>query len=233
MIRQARTYLVGAMSGASLIAVAIAVFVLLVSTQVFGNFPVPGLLGGDDRPSVSKATEVAAPIAGGTGATSGAAEGATAGGKGGAAGKGGGGSGGGSADLTGQGGSAQPGGSGGGEGGSAGGGEAGGGEGGSAPSGSGGSGSSSSGGSSGGGGGGGSEGSGGGGTTTSSPSSKVTSTVNETVNQVDETVTGGALEETGVTGVTEEVVENVAGPESTVGKVVDGTTETVEGILGK
>ena len=43
--------------------------------------------------------------------------------------------------------------------------------------------------------------------TTTSTSGEVTSTVNETVNQVDETVTGGALEETGVTEVTEEVVE--------------------------
>jgi hypothetical protein len=58
----------------------------------------------------------------------------------------------------------------------------------------------------------------------------VTSTVNETVHQVDETVTGGALEDTGVTGTTEEVVESVAGPESTVGKVVDETTKAVEGV---
>jgi hypothetical protein len=59
----------------------------------------------------------------------------------------------------------------------------------------------------------------------------VTSTVNETVNQVDQTVTGGALEETGVTEVTEEVVNGVAGPESVVGKVVDETTGVVEGIV--
>ena len=69
---------------------------------------------------------------------------------------------------------------------------------------------------------------GGGGTTTSSTSSKVTSTVNETVNQVDETVTGGALEATGVTQVTEEVVNGVVGPESTVGKTVDETVKTVK-----
>jgi hypothetical protein len=59
----------------------------------------------------------------------------------------------------------------------------------------------------------------------------VTSTVNETVNQVDQTVTGGALEETGVTQVTEEAVNGVVGPESAVGKVVDDTVGTVEGIL--
>ena len=34
MIRQARTYLVGAMSGATLIAIAIAAFVLLVTAEV-------------------------------------------------------------------------------------------------------------------------------------------------------------------------------------------------------
>jgi len=52
------------------------------------------------------------------------------------------------------------------------------------------------------------------------------------VNEVDETVTGGALEETGVTQVTEETVNGVAGPESPVGKVVDETVGAVEGILG-
>src|SRR3954471_11587427 len=94
MIRQARTYLVGAMSGASLIAVAIAVFVVLVSTQVFGDFPIAGLVGGGEA-DVSTAKEAAAPTTGGAGAGAtagiGAAKAAAAAGKGGAAGKAGGG----------------------------------------------------------------------------------------------------------------------------------------------
>ncbi|MGB7685284.1 MAG: hypothetical protein WBL45_05820, partial [Solirubrobacterales bacterium] len=65
----------------------------------------------------------------------------------------------------------------------------------------------------------------------SSPSGNVTNTVNETVNQVDQTVTGGALEKAGVTGLTEEVVDGVLGPESTVGKVVDGAAGAVGGLL--
>src|SRR5262249_28307037 len=73
MIRQARTYFVGAMSGASLIAVAIAVFVLLVSTQVFGDWPVAGLLGGD-RPAVSDAREAAVASGGGNEAAAGKGE---------------------------------------------------------------------------------------------------------------------------------------------------------------
>ncbi len=47
---------------------------------------------------------------------------------------------------------------------------------------------------------------------------------------MDETVTGGALEETGVTQVTEEAVNGVVGPESPVGKVVDETVGAVEGM---
>ena len=42
---------------------------------------------------------------------------------------------------------------------------------------------------------------------------------------------GGTLEKTGVTGVTEEVVNGVAGPESLVGHVVDETVHAVEGLL--
>src|SRR4051794_5678660 len=64
MIRQARNYLVGAMSGAGLIAVAVVAFVLLVSAQVFENFPVPGLIGGSDEAAISAAE--AAGVAGGT-----------------------------------------------------------------------------------------------------------------------------------------------------------------------
>ncbi len=55
--------------------------------------------------------------------------------------------------------------------------------------------------------------------------------MNNTVGAVDETVTAGTLEKTGVTGVTEGAVEGVLGPESTVGKVVDETVGAVEGLL--
>jgi hypothetical protein len=65
-----------------------------------------------------------------------------------------------------------------------------------------------------------------------STSAKVTETVNSTVNSVDETVTGGALKESGVTGLTEEVVNGLAGPESVVGKTVDETVRAVGGLLG-
>ena len=69
----------------------------------------------------------------------------------------------------------------------------------------------------------------------SSPSETITGTVNETVSGVDN-ATGGALGNAGVTKVTEEVVNGVAGPESPVGKTVDGAVEkvkeTVGGLLG-
>jgi hypothetical protein len=89
----------------------------------------------------------------------------------------------------------------------------------------------------GGGGGGGSAGSGGsigstGSGSSSSPSGQLTGTVNETVHHVDETVTGGALESTGVTGTTEGVLEGVAGPQSPLGRTVDETVGTVGGLLG-
>ena len=53
MIRQAHTYLAGAMGGATLIAIAIAVFVVLVSAQVFRDWPLAAL-GGDDGAAVSE-----------------------------------------------------------------------------------------------------------------------------------------------------------------------------------
>jgi hypothetical protein len=59
----------------------------------------------------------------------------------------------------------------------------------------------------------------------------VTGAVNNTVTGVDQTL-GGTLGETGVTKVTKEVVNNVAGPESTVGEIVDKVSETVNGLLG-
>lgn len=228
MIRQARNYLLGAVSGAGLIAVALVAFVLLVSVQVFEDWPIADLVGGGDESAVSVAEPVTADAAA-------AAAAAASGGQAGAAGAGGdaadgGPVGGGASAPGGQAvdGTGQPDGSPGGKGGG------GAGEGGSAPG-------QGPGGSSGGGTGSASDdggafpgggGDGGGGGSTSSTSAKVTGTVNETVNQVDQTVTGGALGDTGVTQVSEEAVNGSAGPESTVGKVVDETVGTVEGILG-
>lgn len=61
MIRQARTYLVGAMSGTVLIGAAIAVFVVLVSAQVFRDWPVASLgSGGPDEVKVSDAKSASA-----------------------------------------------------------------------------------------------------------------------------------------------------------------------------
>jgi hypothetical protein len=67
--------------------------------------------------------------------------------------------------------------------------------------------------------------------TTAKPSETVTEGVNGTVGTVDEAL-GGTLTETGATKVTEEVVEGVAGPESVVGKTVDGVGEVVGGLVG-
>src|SRR5260221_9670426 len=65
MIRQAHTYLVSAMSGATLIAIAIAVFVVLVSAQVFRDWPIAALgAGGDGTAAVSDAHPAAASAAG-------------------------------------------------------------------------------------------------------------------------------------------------------------------------
>lgn len=64
-----------------------------------------------------------------------------------------------------------------------------------------------------------------------STSGAVTETVNKTVSGVDE-ATGGVLGSTGVTETTGKVVESVAGPESTVGKTVDEVGKTVGGLLG-
>ena len=47
MIRQAHTYLAGAVSGTALIAAAVAIFVLLVSVQAARDWPFAGLVGGD------------------------------------------------------------------------------------------------------------------------------------------------------------------------------------------
>ncbi|HEY2055536.1 MAG TPA: hypothetical protein VGH14_16515 [Solirubrobacterales bacterium] len=67
--------------------------------------------------------------------------------------------------------------------------------------------------------------------TTAKPSESLTEGVNGAVGTVNE-ATGGTLSEAGVTHVTEEVVKGVAGPESVVGKTVDGVGEVVGGLLG-
>jgi hypothetical protein len=227
MIRQAHTYLVGAMGGATLIAVAIAAFVMLVSAQVFTDWPLAGLgKSSDQGVSDARAVETAAETTAGAGAAATAATTTTAA-------KAGSGSGAANNDASGAAAtvneSRNDAAAGGGEPATGGGGGSGGGGNNTpaaqtspASSGGGNTTSPSSGGS----------GGGGGSSTASSPSQTVTSTVNEAVTKVDQTVTGGALEKTGVTGVTEGVVDGVAGPESVVGQVVDGTVGTLEGILG-
>jgi hypothetical protein len=212
MVRQAHTYLVGAMSGATLIAVAIAVFVFLVSAQVFRDWPISGLGGSEG--SVSKAQPAtdssAAAAASGAAAAGGAAANGAAGQgsnvtRNGSGGLGAPQSGAVQGTQTGSGGGnsvppqGQAGGGGGSNGAAGGGGSAGG------------------------------NGSGAG--SGSSTAGQVTGTVNDTVHGVDQTVTGGALEDSGVTKVTEGVVEGVAGPKSPVGKVVDETAGAVGGLL--
>ncbi|HEV7562761.1 MAG TPA: hypothetical protein VGO24_04605 [Solirubrobacterales bacterium] len=232
MIRQAHTYLVGAMSGATLIAIAIVAFVLLVSAQVFRDWPIAAL-GDSGSPHISDARTASPAAAAGTATAPAGAGAAKSGSSGsGASAKGAGkakpsvaggdlatsedptgpaeapsgGEGGGPGDSGNQAGSNPPTSS---PAGSAPG-----------PSGQGSSPSSPGGGSSSGGG------------TASTPSAKVTETVNNTVNQVDETVAGGSLGKTGVTEAAQGVVNGVAGPESPVGKVVDETVKTVGGLLG-
>jgi hypothetical protein len=55
MVRQAHNYLVGAFSGVTLIGIAIAVFVFLVSAQVFHDWPVASLGGHNDSAAVAPA----------------------------------------------------------------------------------------------------------------------------------------------------------------------------------
>lgn len=225
LVRQAHSYLAGAVSSTVLIASAVLAFVLLVSVQAFRDWPVSGLgLGGGDR-DVSVSSGQAASVGPALRPTH-----ARAVGKAGAAASGhvfadGG------ASVPGRSGSiAQRNGLGGGSPGTA------------TPRGAtspGESGSSSVGdspptGSAPGpasGGGPGSPGTGaGGGSAGSSPSAGVTGAVDNTVSKVDETV-GGALGETGVTKLTEGVVNRVAGPQSAVGHEVDEAVSTVGGLL--
>ena len=53
MIRQAHTYLAGAVSGTALIAAAVVAFVLLVSLQALRDWPLAGIGGGGDTSAVS------------------------------------------------------------------------------------------------------------------------------------------------------------------------------------
>jgi hypothetical protein len=229
MIRQAHTYLVSAMSGATLIAIAIVVFVLLVSAQVFRDFPLAGLNGGDDgKAHVSDARAATAPAA--VPAKANPAQQRSTGSR--SAGKDGGATDpAASGDLASTATPAAPSESAGSEGdGPSAGNQGSAGSPASSPTAS--APSSPSQGSASSGGGSSSGGSGAGGGSATTPSGKVTETVNNTVNQVDETVTGGTLGKAGVTEVTEGVVNGVVGPESTVGKVVDETVKTVGGLLG-
>lgn len=206
MIRQAHSYMAGAVSGAALIATAIVIFVVLVAAQVFKDWPVPnlGLEAGDDASvSISPGHPVAQP--GGAGpAAAGVPAGAT--GAGGRAAQPPGtltqASGGDSEAPTSPSGNSNQGS------GAA-----------SAPvaaaDASTGSGSPSS------------EGGG----NSSSPSATITGTVNDTASQVDHSALGGDLHDSGVTDVTQGVVNGVAGPNSAVGQTVDKAAGTVGGLL--
>jgi hypothetical protein len=267
MIRQAHTYLVGALSGTVVIGAAIAVFVVLVSAQVFTSWPASFGQSSPDKTEVSDARAVVHAPADGTapspaavlkalaatnaatrgGSRAGSHPGDSAGAKRPGAGSPSSGShvaaattdspvtgegpGPGAPESTGGGGSS----------GGPSGTETGAPHAPSSPT----PGSPTepvkptpTGGGSGGGGGGGSGGGGGEAPTNPEPistpttSKGVTEAVNEVVHGVDETVTGGAVGETGVTHVTEEVVNGVAGPESVVGKTVDGVGGAVGGLLG-
>lgn len=221
MIRQAHTYLLGAMSGTALIAAAVVVFVVLVSAQAFKDWPLSALGGGgDESVTVSPNKPVAHGQSGATIASPATARHQAKAGRGGSQG--------GSAPAQGvtpSAGSVSP---------TSGstdapsGGDSSPPESTPAPAGS------TGGGSSAGGSSGGASGSTGSGlpnpSTSSSPSSEVTGTVNNTVPGASNTL-GGALEGTGVTEATEGIVNGAAGPESVVGQTVNETVETVEGLL--
>jgi hypothetical protein len=214
MIRQAHTYLVGAVSGTALIGAAVITFVMLVSLQALKDWPLAGIGGGGDGAAVSTGQPArgagnAASAGGGSAAA--AAHAAGKGAKGTSPQHGGAGSLGGS------------------RGGSAAGGTSPAPSGGEAPSGGAGSTPSSTPGGGSGGGSGPGGGSAGGGSGQST-SGAVTGTVDKTVSGVDQ-ATGGTLGDTGVAEVTEETVNGVAGPESPVGKTVDKVAETTGGLL--
>lgn len=215
MIRQAHSYLAGAVSSAALIGAAVVVFVVLISAQAFHDWPISGLGlgGGGDTAAVAPARPVArgsAGIAGGGATATGGSKRAPS--RGGA---------GQTSELgNGAGGTRVPAGAGPvAEGGAGDGSRPAGGSTGSA----------------GGGGPGGSGGSGGGesghgGKGGNSASGTLTHTVGDTVSKVDE-AGGGALGKTGLPEEAQGVAEGVAGPESPVGHAVDETAGAVGGLL--
>jgi hypothetical protein len=224
LVRQARSYLTGAVSSTVLIVSAVLVFVLLVSVQAFRDWPVAGLglVRGD---GIVAASSVGARGARSSGAphgratvavpTAGAASGhaAVAGGIASTPGR--------SGAISRQGGLGS---------GNSGAGAP---RGATSPSGSGSSPSGPSPGPATGGG----SGSGGSGATRGlgpgsigSPSAGVTSAVGNTVAKVDETA-GGTLGATGVAKATEGLISGAAAPESAVGHAVDETVGTVGGLL--
>ena len=71
MIRQAHTYLVGALSGVTLIGIAIAVFVVLVSAQVFHELPIINVSSPDDKAAAVSPAKALPADAGTTTATAG------------------------------------------------------------------------------------------------------------------------------------------------------------------
>ncbi len=229
MIRQAHTYLVGAVSATGLIAAAVVAFVVLVSLQALQDWPLVALGGGSgtDSSSVAPARPIAPGLTPGGSGRGASASGAPGEGARHSSGVRGGGSGsprvgaapGGAPVAAAPGGEAALPGGGGGTAGS--------------PTPSPGSGSSGGSASSGGGSGGGTAKAkpSGGGNVTSSPSHTATSTVDDAVSGIDQ-ATGGALGDTGVTKATEEVVDGVAGSESTVGKTVDKTVEKAQETVG-
>jgi hypothetical protein len=202
VIRQAHTYLAGAVSGTALIAAAIVAFVALVSLQAVRDWPLESFGGGDEAGiSNARPASGAAGVAAG-GAVRTGARGAARGSRGGRATHPG-------SHGTALGEAPAPsGGSPNGTPASPGSGAAGG----PAPSGST------------------STGSGGGGSDDST-SGTLTGAVNKAVSGLD-AATGGALGEAGVTQVTEETGNGVVGPESPLGKAVDKATEAVGGLLG-
>lgn len=226
MIRQAHTYLAGAVSGSALIAAAVVAFVLLVSVQALRDWPLAGITGGGDesavssgRPAESAAGAPGEAALGGAGGSAGAAAaGAKESGKDRAVLTQGGQTGGGTVPVAGSpqanapGTSPAAGGGGGASTPSASPNPGGGGGGDSSPPAKAGSGSS-------------------GGESGQSTSAAVTGTVNDTVSGVDKAV-GGVLGEAGVTEVTEGVVNGVAGPETPIGKTIDKTVEAVGGLIG-
>lgn len=216
MIRQAHSYMAGAISGAVLIAAAVVIFILLlVSTQGFRDLPLVDT-GADEN-----ALAPAQPVSQAVGSAGGQGSGSANRGSGGT-GRSSSGDGGQVAAGGGQGTVTSP----------SAGGPGGGGEENRSPSSASDPGESTTGGagsrpSSGGGGG----GSGGGGGGSNSPSRTVTGAVNETVDGVDSAL-GGALGRTGVTDTTQGVVDGAAGSGSVVGQTVERGVDAVRDLLG-